>query len=84
MSTLGVALGLMAGLAVLLGAGLGFLFGMVLGASRRASNSSNACLGAGKPWALELLINSVKLSTRCGARSARCWAIMPPMLAPSR
>ena len=38
----------------------------------RASSATSASLGAGRPWAPELVITRVRLSTRCGARSARC------------
>ena len=57
--------------------------GITLPPGDTAYNVSKAGLGAGRPWALELVINNVRLCTRCGARSATCWAIIPPMLAPS-
>ena len=53
------------------------------GALRRDSNCTSAAFGAGRPSAPELVMISVRLSTRCGAMAARCWAIIPPMLAPS-
>ncbi|MNG18988.1 hypothetical protein D3C84_1031020 [compost metagenome] len=54
-----------------------------MGAPRRESNCTSAALGAGKPSAPEVVMIRVRLSTRCGAMAAICWAIIPPMLAPS-
>ena len=50
----------------------------------RACKGCGEAAAAGKPAAPELLISKVRLCTRCGAKSARCWAIMPPMENPSR
>ncbi|MNY22237.1 hypothetical protein D3C86_1558350 [compost metagenome] len=53
------------------------------GAPRRANNCTSAALGAGKPSAPEVVMIRVRLSIRCGAMAAMCWAIIPPMLAPN-
>ena len=64
---------------------VGLLLDRLLAAGRLAPRQqrSSDSLGAGRPSAPELVITRVRLSRRCGAMSAMCWAIIPPMLAPS-